>query len=179
MTEHMTFLPLDELSQTPKLLEEIPEKILEVEKPEEPPELLEAESEDDATTERKDNFHRVSKYTNIYTWGVRDRAGEWVTIPRNPDTASMDYRQVPRLAERLTHREALDVFQKHPEAFQLVDGCDAWACLSDEAETFVVKKEKTGVPTPESVSGAGVVADGSGSDETEHPTSTEDPPGDD
>lgn len=91
-------------------------------------------------------FHTAG-YVNIKTWGVRDRAGEWVEVPGTQWRATY-------AAKHLTQREALAVFETHPDAFQLIDGCDFWACLSDEDEVFVVKKEKTSVSTSEAVPGA-------------------------
>lgn len=94
--------------------------------------------------ESKKSLYGVSSYVNIKTWGVRDRSGEWVEAPGNQWRA-------PFAAKHLTHREASEIFETHPQAFQLVDGCDIWACLSDEDEVFVVKKEKTNVPAAEAV----------------------------
>jgi len=94
----------------------------------------------------KASAYRVSQYVNIKTWGVRDRAGEWVENPGNEW-------QAPGAAKHLTHKEASALFETHPAAFQLVDGCDIWACLSDEDEVFVVRKEKTDVPAPKAVPG--------------------------
>jgi hypothetical protein len=74
-------------------------------------------------------------YKSIYTWGVRDRAGEWVTVTDHQWFA-------PHLAKNITKTAALDVFARHPEAFQLVDGCDCWACLRGADELFVVVEEK-------------------------------------
>jgi hypothetical protein len=88
----------------------------------------------------------ASGYVNFKTWGVRDRAGEWVEVKNHPWFA-------PYAAKHLSHREAAALFETHPDAFQLVDGCDIWACLSDEDEVFVVKKEKSDVPTAEAVPG--------------------------
>jgi hypothetical protein len=87
-----------------------------------------------------------SGFKSIYTWGVRDRAGEWVEITDSQWFA-------PHTAKHITRTEALRVFEKYPHAFQLIDGCDRWACLSDEDEVFIVVKEKTDVATPEAVSG--------------------------
>jgi len=98
--------------------------------------------------EAKTSAYVSAGYVNIKTWGVRDRAGEWIEITDSPHFA-------PYAAKHLTRTEAHSVFARYLNAFQLIDGCDIWACLSDEDEVFVVVKEKTDVPTPEAVPGTG------------------------
>ena len=69
-------------------------------------------------------------------WGVKDRAGEW-------------------LAYCALKRDATEVFERDPFAFQLIEGCNPVACLDDTlVETFIVRKEKQDVPAPEGVPGA-------------------------
>jgi hypothetical protein len=111
----------------------------------EPEPDLEAEESDIPPVKKA--LYRVAEYVNIKTWGVRDRAGEWVEAPGTEWRAPFD-------AKNLTHREASAIFETHSDAFQLIDGCDIWSCLSDEQEVFVVKKEKTDVPAPKTVLGA-------------------------
>ncbi len=97
----------------------------------------------------------VGRYVNLKAWGVRDAAGAWVMVPNSQWRAEHE-------AKHLTRTEALAVFEGHTEAYQLVSGCDVWACLSDEPEVFVVKKEKKDVPAAKAVHGAGGDLDGSG-----------------
>lgn len=59
----------------------------------------------------------------------------------------------PHAAKDITRTEALDVFSRYPNAFQLIDGCDWWACLSDEEEVLTVVKEKADVPASEAIPG--------------------------
>jgi hypothetical protein len=125
-----------------------------VEAPEAKSPDVEAASEEPAAHAKK--FGRTeTQFKSLNSWGVRDRAGEWITIPGDPDVASMDYRSISRTAKNVTRPEALRAFEKLPDAFQLIDGCDWWACLSDEDEVLVVVKEKTDVLAPEAVRGAG------------------------
>ena len=180
-TEQLVMLPLEDLKRIPKpskrtetTTEPKAEEAEEESEPEVPPEAETDPPEEEESEVKKSRAHYggVSGYVNIKTWGVRNTKGEWVTIPGDPETAPMDYRQCPRLAENLTHKEALRVFETHPAAFQLVDGCDVWACLSDEPEVFVVRKEKD-VPPDEAVSGTGAAVDGPGNDETAPPVAEE------
>jgi hypothetical protein len=78
---------------------------------------------------------------------VKDRAGEWVHVTDHPWFS-------PHPAKHISRKAALDIFNRYPEAFQLIDGCDVWACLSDEDEVFTVVEEKKDVPAPEGVPGA-------------------------
>ena len=136
-TYQMDFL----LPEVPKPIPP-PSKTSRTKKPE--PELEAPEEEGSA----KMSAYGATGYVNIKTWGVRDRAGDWVVVSDHPWFA-------PYAAKNITHREASALFETHPDAYQLIDGCDIWACLSDEDEVFVVKKEKTDVPAPKAVPGAG------------------------
>ena len=163
MTEQLDMLQLEDLSPTfkpstkaTKTTEPKPEE--EAEEESEPEPQPEAEEEEEVTRSKASSWS--SGYVNIYTWGVKDVNGNWVTIPADPDVAPMDYRSVPQVAEYLTHKKALEVFETHPYAAQLIEGCDWWACLDDTPEVLVVRKEKKGVPAPEAVPGAGTVGDG-------------------
>lgn len=142
MTTQLDFLPQEALKQIPRSSKKTRTK-----KPEPEPEIPPvAEEAEEAPAAKKSMY--VAGYVNIKSWGVRDRAGEWVDAPGTEWRA-------PFVAKHLTHREASAIFETHPQAFQLVDGCDIWACLSDEDEVFVVKKEKTDVPASKAVPGAG------------------------
>ena len=88
-----------------------------------------------------------SGYVNIRTWGVRTRTGDWVQYSR-----TSKWQTYP--AKHLIHREAVEIFNTHPDAFQLIDGCDMWACLTNQEEALVVKEEKMNVPVDEAVSGS-------------------------
>src|SRR4051812_46526387 len=180
ITEHLEFLLLDEdLSLIPP-----PSKKPRTKKAEPPPEpepAPEPEKEEEEVEETppavKHALSRSGPPKSYHSWGVKDRAGEWITIPGDPNVAPMDCRSVPHVACNITRPEALAAFENLPDAFQLIDGCDWWACLSDEDEVLVVVKEKTDVPAPKTVLGAGASADGPGSDETPSHSSTEDTPG--
>lgn len=93
-----------------------------------------------------------SGYVNIRTFGVRNRAGEWVEV----DDRRLFPWQSVFYAKHLTLKIATLVFETHPEAHQLVDGCDIWAGCYDEVETYVVKKEKQNVAAPERLPGTGI-----------------------
>ena len=142
MTTQLDFLPQEAPKPIPP-----PSKKTRTKKPEPEPTAKVVETPEKEVVS-KASLYGVSAYVNIKTWGVRDRAGEWVEAPGTQWRASFT-------AKHLTHKEASSIFETHPQAFQLVDGCDIWACLSDEDEVFVVKKEKTDVPTPKAVPGAG------------------------
>ena len=73
--------------------------------------------------------------TNL-AWGVKDRKGEW-------------------LCRCVTRREAEKYFNEGNSSFQLIEGCDPWACLDDSPEILVVRKELSDVASPEAVPGAG------------------------
>jgi hypothetical protein len=142
----MTSTQLDFLpSAAPKPIPR-PSKKTRTKKPEPEKEPVAVEVEETAQVASAKKSVYSAGYVNIKTWGVRDRAGEWVEAPGSEWRA-------PFAAKHLTHREALEIFDTHPQAFQLVDGCDIWACLSDEEEVFVVRKEKTNVPAAEAVPG--------------------------
>jgi hypothetical protein len=138
-----------------------PEKVEELEEPKE-----------EASEPVQSSRYGVTPFKSINSWGVKDRAGEWVVVKDNPQRAEHD-------ACNITRREALRIFDTHPKAFQLIDGCDWWACLDDTPEVLVVKKEKTDVPADESLPGAGPASDGPGDPEEARSPAEDSSPGDD
>lgn len=87
-----------------------------------------------------------SGFRRLHTWGVKDSSGAWLHVTDHPWAP-------PHAAKDITRTEALDVFSRYPNAFQLIDGCDWWACLSDEEEVLTVVKEKADVPASEAIPG--------------------------
>lgn len=134
MTEHLVMLELEDRAPVPKAIAE--------EAAEEDGE----ENEKEVVPSSAPSLRHTSSYVNTKTFGVRDRNGEWVEVPTSQSWAAHP-------AKYLTRRDAEAVFATHPYAFQLVDGCDIWACLSDENEAFVTVKENPDVSAPEAILG--------------------------
>ena len=101
-----------------------------------PPKPEEAEEEQEEVPAKGLSLYAVDSFKTRLTWGVKDRAGEWII-------------------SSIVKSNARKVFDSDPEAFQLIEGCDPWACLDDSPVTLTVREEKPDVPTPEAVHGAG------------------------
>ena len=115
-------------TQLPFLPMELPASPQETTKKIEP--VVEAPLEGDALA-------RMGGYTCAISWGVKDRAGEW-------------------LSYCVAKWDAVRVFRENPDAFQLIKGCDPWAALDDSiVEVFTLMEEKKDVTPAEGVPGAG------------------------
>ena len=139
-TEHLVMLHLEDPRPTPRSSKTAPKKTEVVEDDDSEPEQAQPKERDPLRA-------AVSQFKSIHAWGVKDRNGNWVEVPGNEQRATHD-------ACNLLKSEALKVFATHPYAFQLISGCDWWACLSDEDEVLVVEQENPDVPAPEAVPGA-------------------------
>ena len=90
-------------------------------------------AEDDAPRVPK-NFNQAdSGFKTQLSWGVKDRAGEWIR-------------------SCITKSQALETFAEDRDAYQLIEGCDPWACLDDSPETLTVRRTKD-EPATEAVPG--------------------------
>jgi hypothetical protein len=98
-----------------------------------------AVTEDDPTSVKRSVF-AIEAPKNIKSWGVKDRAGEWVEVTDSPWYA-------PHAAKNLTKTAALDIFKRYEAAYQLIDGCDCWACLLNKEEVLVVVQQRDEAPS--------------------------------
>jgi hypothetical protein len=127
-TEHLEFLPLEEVPPPSPKVEKPPRKKRESPSSEAPP-----PEESRASTLFFGEPHRTR-----LTWGIKDRSGEWIV-------------------RSITRQFAELLFQRDRDAFQLISGCDPYSCMDESiVEVLTVVKEKSDVAPQEAVLGAGV-----------------------
>lgn len=100
---------------------------------------VEPEEPHTKTTDAWDLYREPFK--SRLTYGIKDKDGEWIMLNLDKDFA-------------------YKMFDKYPEAVQLVNGCNPFAEEGDVL-TYTTVKERASVAVSEAVRGTGIPGDGS------------------